>query len=118
VAYTIVRKGGGVIVDRFKGYRYENLAYNFRHREMEPMLVNLEPDDEIPALVVHAGQEFNLVLQGRMRITIREHSFVLEAGDSIYFDATLPHSQSAVHIPTQFLTVINEASVIQVIGEE
>ena len=42
--YTMVRKGEGVNVERFKGYKFQSLAYNFKNRTMEPMLVYLEPN--------------------------------------------------------------------------
>jgi quercetin dioxygenase-like cupin family protein/DNA-binding XRE family transcriptional regulator len=106
--YTIVRKGMGARVDRFEGYRYENLALNFRSREMEPMIVTLEPKDSPTPPVTHSGQEFNLVLSGAMRVSIGKRSFVLREGDSVYFDATIPHSESAENGLAKFLTVFNE----------
>jgi len=39
---------------------------------------------------------------------IRDREFILEAGDSIYFNPTLPHGQRAVDGDGSFLTVINE----------
>lgn len=106
--HTVVRKGKGVAVDRYEGYHFESLAFNFMDRDMEPMLVTLAKEDTEPALVMHPGQEFNFVLEGRMKITIGQNIFVLEPGDSIYFDPTQPHGQAAVDRTTKFLTVINE----------
>ncbi len=107
-SYTVVRKGEGVAVDRYSGYHYENLAFNFMNRTMDPMVVTLEEKQEQPALVTHSGQEFNLVLAGKMRVTIGKQSFVLCEGDSIYFDASLAHGQAAVDGNARFLTVIQE----------
>ena len=59
----LVRAGGGIDVERYAGYRFSSLAYNFIEREMEPMIVTLAPSEK-PALVSHEGQEFNYVLQG------------------------------------------------------
>ena len=39
--YTVVRQGQGVEVNRNPDYRFSSLAFNFMHREMEPMLVTL-----------------------------------------------------------------------------
>jgi transcriptional regulator with XRE-family HTH domain len=107
--YTVVRAGQGVVVDRYPGYKFESLAANFRGRVIEPMLVTLEPhEDEAhePALVKHHGQEFNLVLKGTVKVVVGKHAFVLNAGDSIYFDATAEHGQRALGGPALFLTVI------------
>ena len=87
--HTVVRKGEGVSVDRYEGYQFESLAFNFMHRSMEPMLVTLEVQEKDPPLVI-------------------QNSFILNEGDSIYFDPKLPHGQSAVGGTTRFLTIINE----------
>lgn len=108
-AYTVVRAGKGAKVDRYPGYDFESLAANFRHRKLEPMLVHLSPHaDEAhePALVQHAGEEFNYVLQGTVRVIVGGRAFELGRGDSIYFNASLMHGQRAVGGPAVFLTII------------
>lgn len=106
--HCIVRAGKGIDVERFPGYRYSSIAFNFKDRDMEPLLVTLEPDDSPAPLVVHGGQEFNYVLEGCVRITLGKHSYDLYAGDSIYFDPKQPHGQTAVGGTAKFLTVIKE----------
>lgn len=106
--YTVTRKGTGANVERYPGYDYTSLSYNFKGREMEPMLVHLCPEEEHPALVSHGGQEFNYVIEGKVCVTIGKKDIVLEAGDCIYFDPMLPHGQQAVDGPATFLTVIKE----------
>lgn len=106
--HSIVRAGHGVDIERYPGYSYSSLAYNFIGRDMEPLLVTLEPGDKPPAMVVHGGQEFNYVLEGKMRITLGKHFYDLGAGDCIYFDPQLPHSQAAVGGAAKFITIINE----------
>ena len=106
--YTVIRGGKGVTVERYAGYRFTSLAFNFKNRDMEPMIVSLLPSDEQPELVTHAGQEFNYVLEGKVAVTIGKKTHVLEAGDSVYFNPALPHGQHAVDAPAKFLTVINE----------
>lgn len=108
--YTVVRQGKGVTVERYKGYGFTSLAFNYIDREMEPMLVNLSKKDGRAELVTHKGNEFNYVLKGTVEVTVGGNSFVLNAGDSIYFDPALPHGQAAVSDEAEFLTVINENS--------
>jgi len=41
--------------------------------------------------MVHTGEEFALVLEGRLEFVIEEESYLLEKGDSIVFKASMPH---------------------------
>lgn len=106
--YTLVRSGKGINVDRYAGYRFSSLAYNYINREMEPMLVTLSHSDAAPELVTHEGQEFNYILSGKIAVTVGKREFILSAGDSIYFNPAIPHGQRAIDGNAEFLTVINE----------
>ena len=106
--YTLVRAGHGVDVDRYPGYKFQSLAFNFIKRSMEPMIVQLEDDGKEAALVTHSGQEFNLVMKGNVKVVVGKHEFILHEGDSFYFDPTVPHGQRAVGGPATFLTVIQK----------
>jgi transcriptional regulator with XRE-family HTH domain len=46
--------------------------------------------------LVHEGEEFGVVLEGRIEVTIGDHTHVLEVGDSIYFPSNLPHRTRAL----------------------
>ena len=104
--YSVTRNGQGAKVERYPGYDYSSLCYNFKGREMQPMLVHLSPEDESPALVSHGGQEFNFCIEGVVCVTIGSKNIELSAGDSIYFNPMIPHGQQAVGAPATFLTVI------------
>jgi len=108
VDYTIVRGGNGLDVERYKGYKFSSLAYNYIDREMEPMIVTLDPTDAVPDLVTHDGQEFNFVLEGTVAVNIGHKEYILKQGDSIYFNPSIPHGQRAIGCVSKFLTVINE----------
>lgn len=106
---SLVRKGKGIAVDRYKGYDFESIAYKFVGRKIEPMVVTVGPETEInpPHSVSHNGQEFNYVLEGTVKVTFGKNEFILEEGDCFYFDPKVPHAQSAVGGKTaKFLTVI------------
>ena len=105
---AVCRKGKGVQVERYPGYEFSSLAYNFKGRTLEPLLVLLDSSRPPAAQVSHFGQEFNYVVEGHMKVTVGTAEYILAAGDSIYFDATLPHSQSAVDGSAQFITIIQE----------
>jgi transcriptional regulator with XRE-family HTH domain len=105
---AVCRKGKGVMIERYPGYEYSSLAYNFKHRTMEPLLVLLDSSKPQAALVSHSGQEFNFVVEGSMKVVVGKNEHILSSGDSIYFDARLPHSQSAVNGTAKFITIIQE----------
>jgi mannose-6-phosphate isomerase-like protein (cupin superfamily) len=105
---AVCRRGKGVQVERYPGYEYSSLAYNFKHRTMEPLLVHLDSSRPPATQVSHSGQEFNYVVKGKMKITVGKAEYILAEGDSIYFDAALPHSQSAADSSAQFITIIQE----------
>ena len=105
---AVCRAGQGVQVERYPGYEFSSLAYNFKGRTLEPLLVYLDPSKPEAAQVTHDGQEFNYVTEGKIKVTVGKRSYVLAAGDSIYFDAKLPHGQAAAEGPARFITIIQE----------
>jgi len=105
---AVCRKDKGVEIERYPGYEYSSLAYNFKHRTMEPLLVTLDSSKPPVDQVSHTGQEFNFVVEGQVKVTVVKTEHILNSGDSIYFDARLPHAQCAVNGKAQFLTVIQE----------
>ncbi|MCL2444086.1 MAG: XRE family transcriptional regulator [Treponema sp.] len=105
---AVCRKGKGVQIERYPGYEFSSLAYNFKHRTIEPLLVTLDSSKPPASQVSHSGQEFNYVVEGKVKITVVKTEHILFPGDSIYFDARLPHAQIAVDGTAQFLTIIQE----------
>ncbi len=107
--YHVVKKGAGRSVSRFPGYHFEDLAFRYAGKIMQPLMVTLEPSDKKAELVTHPGQEFNYVVEGTVCVTFEDKELVLETGDSVYFNPTHPHGQHAVGGRTaKFLTVIVE----------
>jgi len=105
---AVCRKGKGFQIERYPGYEYSSLAYNFKHRTIEPLLVTLDSTKPSSPLVSHSGQEFNFIIEGQVKVTVVKTEHILSSGDSIYFDARLPHGQCAVNGTAQFLTIIQE----------
>jgi mannose-6-phosphate isomerase-like protein (cupin superfamily) len=103
---SLCRAGAGVRVERFPGYEFASLAFNFKGRTMEPLLVYLDPKKESAAPVIHPGQEFNYVVEGTVKVSVGAREYTLNPGDSFYFDASLPHAQRAVGSPARFITII------------
>lgn len=97
-SYFVTRKGKGITVERTKAYKYQSLAAGFVGRKADPFQVTVHPtaEDEPIFLNTHFGQEYNLVLSGRMLIKINNKELTLEEGDSIYFNSELPHGMKAL----------------------
>lgn len=96
--FTIVRRGDRKVVSRYDskrdthyGYGYESLAPYKKDRHMEPFLVTLQPAITEEERSTHDGQEFIFVLTGSMEVRLGEEIHVLEPGDAIYYDSTVPH---------------------------
>ena len=97
-AYTVVRRKDRKVVSRYDsktgkhyGYEYESLAPHKTDRHMEPFLVTLKPAKTEEERSTHDGQEFIYVLQGTMEVRLNEETLLLEPGDAIYYDSTVPH---------------------------
>ena len=107
--YSLVRKGSGPSVKRRKEYKYNDLAYNFRHKKAEVFVVEAGPQKGArpPHLNSHAGQEFNYILEGSVKLHLGRNELVLNEGDSIYFDSGIEHAMISMNKkPAKFLAVI------------
>lgn len=75
-------------------YYFESLAYLVPDRALDPYLAEFIPLTKNATVRshVHPGSEFLYLLTGRMEIRHSSQTYVLEPGDSVYFDASTPHS--------------------------
>ena len=105
--YSLVKKGRGVSVERNNAYKYENLAFNFSQRKVEPLMVTVEPNDDPEIhLNAHLGQEYHYCIEGSYICKISDKELVIEEGDSLYFDSTNPHGMKALNDKTAKILVI------------
>jgi len=108
-SYYLTRAGQGIAMERTKAYQYNSLGAGFKNRKADPFIVTVEakPDDTPIHLNSHAGQEFNMVLEGTLQLTINGKELILHEGDSIYFNSGLEHGMKALNGKTvKFLAVI------------
>ena len=69
-----------------------NLGAGFTRPGFEPFLVTLEPhahSGDTP--IVHTGFEFVFCLEGQIGYEVEDLKYTLEPGDSLLFEAHLPH---------------------------
>ena len=105
----LTRAGQGYEIDRRGAYSYRHLAFAFRDKLAEPFMVTVDPKDDTdtPEQHSHTGQEFNLMVEGRMRFFMGELTYELNPGDSVYFDSSKDHAMRALDgKPARFLAVV------------
>lgn len=75
-----------------KHMEYHSLSKSKADRHMEPFIIDVAPtDDNEFVLSSHEGEEFIMVMQGTMEICYGKNTYLLEEGDSIYYDSIVPH---------------------------
>lgn len=86
----------------------EDLGAGLTLRGGQPFLVTMHPKASSgPIPIVHTGHEFVFCLDGRMAYTIEDRFYSLEPGDSLLFEAHLPHCwQNIGETPSRSLLVM------------
>ena len=100
-SYTVTRRGQGTRTAKEDGIEISNLAPLFRNKLAEPYWVKYDYSEELQNKPIHttthAGQEFDLVLRGTLKVKVGDHTEVLEEGDSIYYKSSTPHGMIALN---------------------
>jgi transcriptional regulator with XRE-family HTH domain len=76
------------------GYHYEALAHKKTGKNMEPYFI--VPAFDEAGVFSHEGEEFMYVIEGKHEFMYDGKKYILEEGDSIYFDSIIPHSGRSV----------------------
>jgi len=94
---AVVRKSERVALpDRPGGhevaYRFESLDYPAAERRFNSYYAEFFPVVADPLRRhVHPGVEFIYALQGTLAVQVGDDEYALQPGDSMYFDASVPH---------------------------
>ncbi len=98
--YNLTRAGGGMPIKREKEFEYRHVAPLLKNRQSEPFIVTAKYDEELQSkpipVATHRGQEFNLILSGQLKIQLGKHTYVMNPGDTVYYDSAHPHGMIAV----------------------
>lgn len=88
----------GQAKEKFETFFHKNgvvaelLTSGFLRKKMMPVLLRLEPHRSADSEAYTIGSErFLYVLEGQLRLTIGKDNHPLKAGESIYFQASIPH---------------------------
>ncbi len=100
MSYTVTRKGNGRQTAKQDGITISDLAPMFKKKIAEPYFVKYDYDENLQNkpidLASHSGQEFDYIMQGKLKVQIGENIEYLEQGDSIYYNSSTPHGMIAV----------------------
>ncbi|MDO4581398.1 MAG: AMP-binding protein [Bacillota bacterium] len=99
-SYTVTRNGAGQRIEQAHGMVYYSLAPRFKNRIAEPLWVKAVYNEQAQLrpieLTSHSGQECDIVISGQLKVQVGEHTEILNAGDSIYYDSSTLHGMIAV----------------------
>lgn len=95
----VVRRGERrIISDSASSMTIDFLSSTHPDKLMEPMLFTLSKKTTMSeSRYQHYGQEFVLVIRGRIEVVLHDRRYILEQGDSIYFNSGMPHAFWSVH---------------------
>jgi len=88
---AVTRAGGGRSIDSVQGH-FEWHGADLVNKSMEPTLIRVSLREKPKNVQGHHGEDFVLVLEGSVEFHMDFYSpLLLSAGDSVYFDASVPH---------------------------
>lgn len=108
---TFVKAGQGLPIERRgtrAGHQYQLLGHSFsRLLAVEPYLITLSKDSDVFPIFQHEGVEFLFMLEGEVGYRHGDKTYLLQPGDSLYFDADVPHGPEELRkLPARYLSVI------------
>lgn len=86
-------------------YHYFPLGKGKTDRHMEPMFIRIQPD-ETHSISSHEGEEFIVVVSGKILVKYGKEETIIEEGDSAYFNAVVPHYVGAIDGPAEIYAVL------------
>ena len=92
----------------FEHSTMEDLAAGMPHFGAEPLIVTLNPGaDSGKNPIVHTGREFVYCIVGHVIYTVNNQKYLLDPGDSLVFEAYLPHQwKNSDLTPSRILLVL------------
>lgn len=117
-----VARHGNFMLHETENYTYEMLHPELWNKAMTPMFGTLRPHEEMrfDRFVEHPGEEFLLVLEGRVMVYLADMAPVtLEKGDSIYFDSRRGHLYASAGAgEARILVVCTELKAAEAAGSD
>ena len=86
-------------------YRYFPLGKGKTDRHMDPFFIRIE-DGVSEELSSHEGEEFIIVVSGRIKLKYGQETHIFEKGDSFYYNSIVPHYLVATGGPAEIYAVL------------
>lgn len=100
------------ITHHTKNIQVELLTQESSKKKITPLLMTLQPDAETTLEKNERGVEkFIFVLEGEVKAKIDKDEFVLKNGETLYFDASLPHHISNQKKPSRLLIAVSPSKL-------
>ncbi len=117
---VFVKAGEGIELERRgtrAGHQYNLLGHidnNSSGVIVEPYLITLTADSDVFPTFQHEGMEFLYMLEGEVLYRHGDQLFLMQPGDSLFFDADAPHGpEELVKLPSRYLSIISYAQRAQ-----
>lgn len=72
--------------------KVELLVPGAQNREMDPVLVTLDPDEEMDEQPFHEGEEFGFVLLGKIQLRLDDRLYTVKKDECFYFSSDKKHA--------------------------
>lgn len=87
----VFKEGDRVAIEKEKVEKFELLVPGSTNRRLEPVLLTLKKGQATPKEKPHEGEEFGLVLRGRVNLRFGRESLKLKKGECFYLSAEKEH---------------------------
>lgn len=88
-----------------KGYSIYPYASEYHEKKMQPFLFVAKKGEVIPHELSHEGEEFIYVIKGQMKMQVGETDYLLNTGDSLYFNSVQKHGIMPVSDEVMYLDI-------------
>ena len=84
----LIKKG-----ETLSGLRLDRKLFRLKQKSgrIEAVTVEMEPGAELGDTYSHEGEEIHMVIEGVIEYVVDEKRYILEQGDWLWHDSTLPH---------------------------
>jgi len=108
---TFIKAGEGLPIERRgsgAGHQYQLLGHTIgKPYNIEPYLITISDQSEVFPVFQHAGMELIYMLEGRVSYRHANKIYILEPGDTLFFDAESSHGPDEIEkLPCRYLSII------------
>jgi mannose-6-phosphate isomerase-like protein (cupin superfamily) len=73
------------------GHKISWLISNSQKNDMEPILIEIDPDGVYTEEESHQGEEFGYVISGQIEVVLGKRTYRVKKGESFYYRSNIHH---------------------------